>query len=933
MIQVGNKVRRLIAGFLAMLLLVSLAGTCLAAEEDTENSKVIRVIYPQAEGYTMTAADGSRYGIVVDFLDEIAKYTGWKYEYVDVQNEKVLSRFGDGSFDLMGGQFYMDGLEEFYGYPEYNCGYSKLVLLARRDDGDIKSFDLNSFNGKTIGVYERAKENIRRLQIYLELNDLDCTLKYYSYEDLHATDTGDLTPYLENGDVDLLMGSSFSAGDVLYIAASFDSQPHYIVTEPGNQKLLDELNEALEKIYEADPNFAQKVYDANFPETGNSFITLKQEELDYVSQKKTATVAIPRNWHPLMCLENDDSHNGLVPDILSKIEEYSGLKFQYLYCESYEEALSMVQNGGADLLGFYLGNEEEASENGLALTPTFAELSSILVRNKESTYPSEGLTGAVMNGRILPESIVAAEVKTYSDISDALADVNSGKVDFCYGISSRIESMIQQNNYVNLVQVNLVNENVEACFAMPSPVQPELFSILSKGINSLSDEEKTAIRSRNLVSIGESHITLSSIVYGNPGLAISAVSLFLILLLVVVIIVSRSRIRAASMRLELQRAEADNRAKSQFLSRMSHEIRTPMNAIIGLTDLTGMTEDLPEQTQRNLSKIKSSSQYLLSLINDILDMSRIESGKMEIASEPFSMNQLLEEIRNMLDPEAVSKKLDFRLEKEIRDDVLMGDAIRLRQVLLNLLSNAFKFTAAGGTVLVQVVEQEATEEAATFAFRVKDTGIGIAKEDQKRVFASFEQLGTNVSKSQGTGLGLAISSSIVQQMGGTLQLESELDQGSEFYFTITLSKGRLEDLPVSQPEEDMPLLGGVKILVAEDNDLNAEIVIELLHAQGAEVVRAENGKIALEMFEHSRIGEFQAILMDILMPEMDGLEATAAIRSLTRRDAGTIPIIAMTANAFKEDEQSAMAAGMTGFLSKPVNVSLLYGTLAELVKN
>lgn len=923
-----NKLRRSAAVMAVALLLILLVVPGAAAAP----KKVMRVAFPQAEGYTMTAPDGQRYGLVVDFLNEIAKYTGWEYEYIDTDGETMLDCFFEGAYDLMGGSYYAEGFEQYFAYPEYNCGYSKLVLLARKDDESIKYYDLNTLNGKTIGVYERSTENIRRLQAYLNINALDCTLKYYSYDDLSIT--GNLKRFLESGDVDLLMGNSVDAGGDFYIAAMFDSQPHYIVARPEDQETVDALNMALERIYEADPNFAQKEYTAHFATVGSGYAMLNEEEKAYVAEQQTVTVAVPRTWHPMYCLDDSDSHNGFIPDVLQAAADFSGLTFRYLVCDNYVDTLEKVQTGEADLLGFFVGTEEEAMDRGLALTLPYVELDSILVRNKESSYPAEGLTGAVLSGRKMPADIVVDEVKYYPGVLEALEDVNRGKVDFFYGISANLERTIQQGNFTNLVQVNLVNNNIDIGFALPKPAPTALLTILNKTINNLSDEQKTAISSRNTVSIGTNQFTLASIVNANPALAISVVAVFLLLVLIAVLLVSRSRVHAAVMRSELEKAEADSRAKSAFLSRMSHEIRTPMNAIVGLTDLTEMTAGLPEKARNNLIKIKASARYLLNLINDILDMSRIESGKMEIAAEPFSMSAMLGEIESMMTAEAGNRGLRFRLEKELQDDALIGDGIRLRQILLNLLSNAFKFTPAGGTVRISASEIAATEKDASFLFCVEDTGMGIAEEDQQRIFRSFEQVGSNITKSQGTGLGLAISSHIAHLMGGELTLQqSEPGTGSTFAFTVTLPKGQPgTEPPVKHVKIGEHMLRDMHVLLAEDNDLNAEIAIELLQMQGAVVVRAANGKLALQQFEDNVPGTFDVILMDILMPEMDGMEATRAIRALPRADAAVIPIIAMTANAFRSDEEAAVAAGMTGFIPKPIDVNHLYEELCRALE-
>lgn len=914
------------AAVAAWLLVIMLAIPSLAEE----GQKVLRVAFPEVEGYTMTSPDGKRSGLVVDMLNEIAKYTGWKYEYISVENDDILELFAAGEIDLMGGQYYIEGQEKYYGYPANNCGYSKLILLARREDDSIKSYDMNTFNGKTIGVYERAKENIRRLLLYLELNNVDCTLKYYTYE--QALENGNLNQFLENGEVDLLLDNGGDIGDKFYAAASFDSQPHYIVTQPDDQETLNALNLALEKIYDADPNFPVRVYEKNFPNTVNLNTYLNDEERAYVQEKKSVTVAIPYEWHPLYCVNNDNGHDGIVPDILNYVTEMSGLQFSYMYYSSYAEALAAVQRGEADILGFYLGTDEQALEQGLAATSDYADLSFVLLRNKESTYPADGLTGGIIEGKEMPDDVMADHVLYYADVGAALEDVNRGEVDFVYGLSARMESIIQENHFTNLVQVNLVNDNQGIHFVMSTPAQPQLLSIFNKAINNLTSEEKAVISSRNLVSIGGTRMTLSSIIYANPGLAVAVVTVVLTLILFVVIIIARSRVHAAILRNELEKAAADNHAKSEFLSRMSHEIRTPMNAIVGLTDIIEMKGQLSGKSKEDLAKIKSSSRYLLNLINDILDMSRIENGKMEIASEAFSISALCDDIESMLIQDAGRKGLCFQLETHIESDVVVGDPIRLRQVILNLLSNAFKFTPSGGTVKVTLTEDEKREKDAVFTIHVTDTGEGIAKENQQRIFKSFEQLGSNYSKSQGTGLGLTISSNIVQLMGGELKVESEPGKGSDFYFTVTLPKGRL----AQEGDYELTQAGGLKdanILVAEDNDLNAEIAMELLRVQGAAVFRAVNGQAALELFKIKEPGTFDAILMDIQMPEMNGLEAAAAIRSLDRADAKTVPIIAMTANAFKEDERAAMEAGMTGFVSKPIDVNRLYTLLQEALRN
>lgn len=900
-----------------------------AAAAQIPENRVLKVAFPQLDGISETDQYGRRSGLMVDYLNEISKYTGWEYEYMDADNNSIITDFLEGKYDLMGGTFYSPGFEEYFAYPNYSTGRSRAVLLCRRDDDSLLSYDLKSLNGKTIGVYEKATDKIRYLKEFLVSNDLECSFKYYTYEE--TGETGNMYDKLRNKEVDMLLGNDLEIGGEFRTVVSFQAQPYYIVTTVGNTEVLDGLNTALEYILESTPNFADETYFANFPDTKLADIQLNDQELSYIKEHKTVTVAVPTVWHPFYCKENPLAlHDGLLPELLDEISAFTGLEFTYVYGETYAECLRMVQEGKADILGAYLDGQEAAFNDHLAQTHPYITMNNIVLKHKSVSYPGTGLTCGILTGRTLPASFEAAKINYYDTVTQLLSAVNSGEVDYIYGVSALLEHEMQNHRYVNVVPMTRESDSTEVAFALARPVTPELLTVLNKAIGNIPTEEKTAILNRNLVSAGYTSLSVQEFVYANPFLSIFILACVLILIMSVVLLIVRSRMKNAVMESRLEAAEAKSRAKSGFLSQMSHEIRTPMNAIVGLTDLTCMERDIPPEIESKLKKIRSSSQYLLSLINDILDMSRIENGKMEIEQQNFSMSAMLKELKEMMSVQAEQKGLQFKGDLTINHDWLVGDPVRLRQILANLLSNAIKFTPNGGTVILSAEEVSFCDGMAVYHFSVQDTGVGIPQEDQERIFLSFEQLRPSVSQSAGTGLGLPISRNLARMMGGDLSINSEPGEGTEVYMTLRFPLG--SETAKEEPEDSgrKQSLEGLKVLLAEDNDLNAEIAEELLSLQGIQVCRAANGQEAVDLFKASEPGEFHAVLMDIRMPVKDGHEAAREIRNSGRSDAN-VPIIAMTANSFKEDEAEARAAGMDGFIPKPVDPARLFAVLQNLI--
>ena len=924
-------------GITISLLVFIMLAFHLSALARTSEKRVLRVAFPQVVGMSWTAEDGSHHGMLVDYLNEIAKYTGWEYEYIDTNRQTVLNEFIAGQYELMGGNYYIPGLEEYYAYPDYNMGYSRSLLLARSDDRTIHSYNLESMNGKTIGVYENAKENIRRLKEFLAINGLDCKFQYYSLKDMQKNDEG-LYFYLMNGEIDLLLSGIIYNHDSVRVIATYNSQPYYIVTNPSNKEVLDGLNMALERILDANPNFAAERYAANFPARLVN-VQFSDRDLEYVKKRKTITVAVPENWYPFYCKETSQkNHVGIMVDVLDKIKDFTGLDFSYVYAKNYSDAVHLVQRGKADILGFFLGDENDAAQLGLALSASYVSANNIIVRNKACSYPAPGLVGALVESQRFPSGISAEKIRSYPGIKEALAAVNSGEVDFIYGLSSKMEQDILRYHFTNLAPVTLVNDQSAISFALPTPVDPDLLTVLNKAINNLSESERTVIRNRNLESIGVNEFSLTDFIYANPLQFMFIVMFVLSVLFTALLLAIGARMKATVIQGNLKRAEAANLAKSEFLSRMSHEIRTPMNGIVGMSTIAMQNIDNTDKIKDCLEKVIMSSKHLLALINDVLDMSKIESGKVELRHESFNFRAFLQDFENLYGEQAKSKGISY--ETILASDLevqIIGDSLRLNQVLSNLLSNALKFTPAKGMIKLRVSKTGEDQENVYLRFEVIDTGCGIAEENYDKIFESFEQENVDVTyKYGGTGLGLSIVKRFTGLMGGGIHVTSV--QGSGSTFTVDLPFGKIKES--GKPTRFSDINGrndlakdcyavdydfkGKRILLVEDNELNREIAEELIGVTGASVESAEDGVQAVEMFKESAEGYYDLILMDVQMPHMDGYEATRCIRALGRSDAQKVPIFAMTANAFAEDEQKSREAGMNAHISKPLNIRAVY---------
>lgn len=895
------------------------AGTAAAAQSSAQG-EVLKVAFPEMPGLNEINEDGTIGGITYEFLLEIAKYTGWEYEFVTGNDGDMLEGMIAGEYDLMGGMFYDEGYGEIFNYPDYIMGNSNSLLIYKNDHPVIRTFDLTTLDGMRIGVYEQAENKIGRLRNFLDFNGLKCEIiTYEEYEEYLKC--------LENDSVDVMLGNNTNLNGGLSVVAQFEAEPYYLVTSKRRSDICVKLNKAMKGIYAANPNFAKELEDKYYIKEYTSPIVFTKEDIEFIKEAGQVRVAVIEKRAPIYYASNGEDC-GIVVDLCSLIKEKTGLEFTFVVCRTYQDAINAVKDGKADVMGGYMDDFYEAERDGLSLVKSYASLDSVILKNKRTSYPAANLVMAVPEGREA-EAEQESRIKYYRNYEECLAAVNAGEADFFRIPSAFLERLYRQNIYSNVVVIATDNMQTKLSLALAKPVNVKLYSVLSKAVNNLSEQEKYELIVNNLVSSGEFTVSFKSLVYSHPAAFVVCVVGLLGLVLGIVILIMNFRVKNKIMEVKIEKAEETAKAKADFLSRMSHEIRTPMNAIIGLTNLTQISCELSGEVRQNLEKIDASARFLLSLVNDVLDMSKIDSDKMAIEEKAFDLDKLLSQIQSIFELQAKENSLTLIISKKYDASYYIGDEIRIKQVLTNLLANACKFTDRGGTVEFSVTQTQSDETGISLLFSVKDSGMGIEPMDLERIFESFEQGTNRVYNGQGTGLGLSISKKLVSLMGGKLEVSSSLGEGSRFFFTLRL--------PVSQEApvytENMAAAGislkGINILLAEDNELNAEITTAILELKDAVVEHVVNGQEAVERFMEKPEKWFDVILMDLQMPVKNGFEATKEIRLSNRADAATVPIIAMTANTFKEDWEHAFAAGMTGFVPKPFNIETLYAALGE----
>ena len=930
-----DKKKRLCLSILVLIMLLLVPVSAYASETKSggnttqaieEENKTVRVGYFPYANFQEGGFGEHKQGAGYEYLQKISYITGWRYEYVYASFKECLDMLADGKIDILGSVSYTPERAESIDYSTYAAGTERYWIYTREDHMNLTEGDLKQMNGCRIGVADGSYQK-ELLGKWLDSNQIQAeTVVCKGYDEM--------VEKLDTDELDALVVPELSVNSDFIAIANIGASDCYFGVSKSRPDLLKELNSAQEEINNTEPDYSSELYARYEGKSVINYALNKEEKQWLDAHENTIRVGYLKDNLPF-CGEENGKLTGILGTVLDTVQEKYEITIKAVPCSTGVEMNEALQSGEIDIAGPIIRDFYTQEQFQVVLTDAIFDITPVVIY-KGNEYSSSLSTIAATETSLYSGLMVSllfqdAEIIQYDTQEECLEAVADGKVGATVIPSSKINLLNESPLTQSLSFAEMAKRQELGMFTTRE--NRRAATIINKAIDQSSNILNGVVLAQN--SVSEKEMTLQDVLaeYADLAIGVSFVVIFVLLLLVYSLSVSRKKQMEALK--EAQNANAANIAKTTFLNHMSHDIRTPMNAIVGFTDIA-MKKKPDKEVEDCLKKIRQSSEYLMTLINDVLDISRIESGKLEYKPVLVDLRDIVNTVLSIARGYTENRDLNFCVSREeFKNPYVMADELRIREVLLNIISNAVKFTKDGGTISFAAENCPGNDEHHVIVrYRISDTGIGMSEEFQTKIFDEFSQENSGARTSyKGTGLGMAIAKQYVDLMGGKIEVSSRQGIGSTFTVEIPLLIA--EHVRTEKEEKlrkDMDL-HGLHVLLAEDNDLNAELAVDLLEEKGMIVTRTADGKSALAQFCNTAPGTFDLILMDIMMPEMNGYETTKAIRNLPDRpDGKKIPIIAMTANAFAEDVQAALNAGMDDHVAKPVDMSILIAVITKHIE-
>ncbi len=742
---------------------------------------------------------------------------------------------------------------------------------------------------------------------------------------------GALFEALADGEVDaVIMNDTISSPDaspMFYVGSS----DYYFAVPKSRPDLMNDINAAITAIARVNPRYNDEVKSSYSAQNSGSSSLTGTETSWLKANGNTITIGYLKNQLPY-CTQNDDGEmEGSLASLATTLRDKFGITVKTVAISNNKQMVKALSNGTIDVALPLFRDYWLAEQKGVVQSNPMGTVSLTAIHssnNLNRDLKKIACTQSAIVNRLELESLFPdATITEYPNGGEALKALNKGEASCIIVPSTRLETIRDTYDIEDFETQELTNTAQLSCLI--SRGKPELLGIINKGIVNAGESLSASSYSPTSYSAQESDAF--RLLYRNR-IVIAAVVICILLTGIVILVWSLRRAQK-----EQQKADAANAAKTAFLTRMSHDIRTPLNGILGLIEIEELKDGDMQVARESRAKARAAANHLLSLINDILEMGKIEDRKLTLEHAPFNLKELCDDTLVLCKLRASSNGITMQDNSlpYATGPYMIGSPTHIRQIMINLLDNSIKYNKHGGSVTFSSKTKPLDNGRALLCFSVSDTGIGMAPEFLKHIYEPFAQEGDDArSRFQGTGMGMPIVKSLIELMGGTIEVTSELHVGTTFYVEIPLDIDKNPQTRANTVERALDCsLADMNVLLAEDNELNAEIAQALLESEGVVVTRAANGNEVVDLYLSHPAGSFDAILMDIMMPDMDGYEATRAIRLSEKVDAADIPIIALTANTFVENAKAAHDAGMNAHLSKPLDFNKLKNILARIKKN